>query len=223
VVALAADISTDRADSLGFRLRNENILLARANLKPLLGWGGWDRNRVFDPVTGEDLSTTDGTWIIVIGISGWSGYLARFGLLTLPIMALAWRAWRGRAGPRGVAGGGPEIDVASSGLCLCLAANLLDLIPNSGLTPLTWMLAGAIMGRAELAAWPARSVRSVRSVHPAHDGRMAPAPPVPRPRPAQGVAQGVVQGAARTDRTAGGGVRPDPARAFSRVARSRPR
>jgi len=35
---------------------------------------------------------------------------------------------------------------ATAGLCLVLAVNLIDLIPNSGLTPLTWLIAGSVLG-----------------------------------------------------------------------------
>ena len=69
-------ISEERADSLAFRFRNEDILLARANEKPLSGWGGFGRNRVRDPETGRDISTTDGMWIITIGTWGWPGYIS---------------------------------------------------------------------------------------------------------------------------------------------------
>jgi len=34
-------------------------------------------------------------------------------------------------------------------LALMLSANLLDLIPNSSLTPLTWLIAGALLGAVE--------------------------------------------------------------------------
>ena len=35
------------------------------------------------------------------------------------------------------------------GLAMALTANLVDLIPNSGLSPVTWLLAGALCGRLE--------------------------------------------------------------------------
>jgi len=133
LVGWATAVDPGRAGSLQFRFDNEDILLDRANEKPLAGWGGFGRNRVFDPETGRDLSVTDGTWIIFMGSYGWLGYLARFGLLTLPLLLLARRA--GRADP------------ATAGLALVLAANLVDLIPNSGLTPLTWLIAGALSAR----------------------------------------------------------------------------
>ncbi|MEL6681410.1 MAG: hypothetical protein AAFQ09_02050 [Pseudomonadota bacterium] len=137
VYGIAAAISEDRAASFRFRLENEERLLIRASQKPVLGWGIWGRSRVYDPTNGRDISTTDGIWVIVFGVSGWVGYLAQFGLLTLPIFAYFF------------ARGPLRHSIASQGLCLLLAANLIDLIPNSGLTPVSWMVAGALLGRFE--------------------------------------------------------------------------
>lgn len=156
----AAQINEDRALSLQFRLRNEDSLLERAAEKPLFGWGSWGRNRVYDPETGVDTSTTDGTWIGLIGTSGWIGYLAKFGLLTLPIVLIAIRRRS-------------EFDPAVAGLSLALAANLLDLIPNSGLTPLTWIMAGSLAGRLE-------RVPSQHSVFDSKRGAETAPPPVSR-------------------------------------------
>ena len=133
---LASSISADRAASLNTRLENEETLLARANVKPLFGWGGWGRSRIFDQFSGRDLSITDGTWVIAFGVSGWVGYLATFGLLTWPTFMLVRR--------RGA------VNLVTSGLTLVLAANLVDLIPNSSLTPLTWTLAGSVLGGLEV-------------------------------------------------------------------------
>lgn len=138
ISALARNISEERAGSLEFRLKNEDILLSHANAKPLAGWGGWGRSRVYDQRTGRDISITDGVWIIIVGSSGWLGYIGRFGLLTLPIILLALRQRRF------------NISLATSGLCLVLAANLTDMIPNATLTPVTWLISGALMGRVNL-------------------------------------------------------------------------
>jgi len=35
-------------------------------------------------------------------------------------------------------------------LSLILAINVVDLLPNAGLTPFTWLLAGTVLGRAEV-------------------------------------------------------------------------
>lgn len=133
VQALADQIAAaneERAGSFQTRIDNENQLLERADQRPWFGWGGYGRNRVYDEYTGRDLSITDGTWIIVIGSYGWIGYVAAFGLLCLPLVA----AWRRSA----------RLSPASAALSLILAVNLLDLLPNSSLTPLTWLMAGTL-------------------------------------------------------------------------------
>jgi hypothetical protein len=136
IVSIAATFNEDRGQSLKFRLENEDLLLARANEKSLEGWGGWGRARVFDPDSGKDLTITDGIWIIILGSSGWLGYIAQFGLLTAPVFLLLTPRQMKRA------------SLPTAGLCIVLAANLVDMIPNATLTPLTWLIAGALMGRA---------------------------------------------------------------------------
>jgi len=136
----AAAIDQDRAYSLEFRFDNENTLLERAYLKPVFGWGSWGRNQILDPVTGFITTVSDGRWIIVIGVYGWVGFLAEFGLLLLPLILL-WREAK-HAPPDAVS---PLI----APLSLLLAVNVADMIPNATLTPLTWMVAGALTGYAE--------------------------------------------------------------------------
>jgi len=131
--SLAQSVSEKRADSLKYRFDNEDALLDRANEKPLAGWGSWGRNRVYDPETGRDLSVTDGLWVITIGSYGWFGYLAQFGLLTGPLLLLGLS--RSPAPPQ-----------ATTGLTVVLGVNLINMIPNAGLTPDVWLLAGAIAG-----------------------------------------------------------------------------
>ncbi len=132
--SFALSISEERAASLKFRLDNEDALLEHANEKPLAGWGSWGRNALYDPLTGEMTSTTDGIWVIFIGVYGWLGYIGRFGLLTVPILFYALR--RKSFGPSYLA----------PGLIMMLAALLIDLLPNAGLVNYVWLTAGAIAG-----------------------------------------------------------------------------
>jgi hypothetical protein len=154
IYAYVESVSIQRAQSLQVRLENEEALLAKANLKPLAGWGGWGRNRVMDELTGEDRSVTDGMWIIIIGTYGWLGYIAQFGLVCLPIGLLMLQA--------------RHVSLATAGLSILLTVNLIDLIPNATLTPVTWIVAGALMGRYI-------SIRSATKV-PITSGRVAMAP-----------------------------------------------
>lgn len=135
----AMSIDEERAASLKFRLDNEDALLTHANEKPVFGWGSWGRNQLYDEVTGRMVSTTDGSWIILIGIYGWLGYIAHFGLLTLPILFYFLR--RKRFGP----------SLITPGLMLVLSAALIDLIPNAGLVNYVWLMAGGLSGYV---LWP---------------------------------------------------------------------
>ncbi len=56
VTSLASSVSAERAKSFQARVQNEEQLLAKANQKPLTGWGGWGRNRIYDEWTGQDIS-----------------------------------------------------------------------------------------------------------------------------------------------------------------------
>lgn len=134
ITRLAEYVSKDRAISFQVRLYNEDILLAKAKERPVFGWGAFGRSRVYNSY-GRDLSITDGYWIIVLGAGGWTRYIAEFGLMTLPLFFLAWRA-------RSL-----NLGYETSTLALLLAANLLDFIPNSGMTPITWLISGALWGR----------------------------------------------------------------------------
>lgn len=140
MLELAAQIDPDRAQSLQFRFDQESELLVRANERPLFGWGIYGRNQFFDPNSGQILSVTDGRWIILIGAFGWAGYLAEFGILVLPLLML----WRLSGRPQG-----EKIALTAAPLCLLLAFNVVELLPNATLTPMTWLIAGALLGHAE--------------------------------------------------------------------------
>jgi hypothetical protein len=137
----AAAIDPERAASLQFRFDNEDVLLERAYLKPVFGWGSWGRNHILDPVSGRILTVTDGRWVIVIGVFGWVGFLAEFGLLAWPLLLLAARG--------GAAGPGGAISPWLGALALILGFNLFDLLPNATITTLTWMISGALLGHVE--------------------------------------------------------------------------
>jgi hypothetical protein len=136
VVAAAKAISADRSASFETRVVNEDKLLAKANQKPFFGWGTWGRNRVYEQDTGGDLTITDGEWIIQFGGFGWFGYLSLFGLFAAAVM-------RARVAIRQSS---EDNAMVLGGLCLLLAANLIDLIPNANLVPSTYLMAGSIAG-----------------------------------------------------------------------------
>lgn len=134
---LAASISEERSASFRYRLTNEEVLLEKANRRPFFGWGGWGRSLIYDE-EGRMTSTADGMWVIVIGRDGWVGYICRFGLFCAPIIILALRRRKYTLHPE------------TAGLALIMVAYMIDLIPNATLTPMTWLIAGALAGRLEL-------------------------------------------------------------------------
>jgi len=154
VLDAAHSVSDDRAASMKFRFDNEDQLLARAWDRFWFGWGRYGRNRVYDDESGQDVSITDGRWVITMGQYGFVGFLAEFGLLGLAVVRAA-RAMR-------YAGSGPEA-VFLCALALIVAINMIDLLPNSSISPWTWLLTGALLGRAEALrlSFPSRAPYSV--------------------------------------------------------------
>lgn len=151
IIQLASSISADRAASLGTRFYWERELLDRAWERPWFGWGRYGRNRVYNGWEGADNSRTDGAWIITLGSFGLVGFVAQFGLLGLSV-------YRAAAALKFTRNMGESIYLAA--LVLILAVNLLDLLPNASLSPWTWLIAGALAGRAEqLSAFRNRVVR----------------------------------------------------------------
>jgi len=84
---------------------------------------------------------TDGLWIIVLGQFGLLGFIAEFGLLAISV----FRAAKALKFAESFDG-----SVFLSALALIVAVNMVDLLPNSALSPWTWLLVGSLLGRSEL-------------------------------------------------------------------------
>lgn len=139
LVSAAEWISAERASSLKFRFDNEDMLVNRAFERPVLGWGRYGRSRVYRP-DGVDMTVTDGNWIITFGENGFLGFIAQFGLLSLGVFRAAFALGRVES---------PVDRLFLSSLSLIAAVSLLDLLPNSALMPWNWLIAGALLGRAD--------------------------------------------------------------------------
>ncbi len=137
MVSFAHSISEKRAQSLQFRFDNEDFLLEKAEKRVWFGWGGYNRNRVFDQRTGEVDTITDGFWIIQLGSKGAVGFIGAFGLLLLPIWHAHWKFSRIRSG---------RDRRLIAGLALMLAIYSVDLIPNGFLLSFSLFLSGALTG-----------------------------------------------------------------------------
>jgi len=126
---------SDRSDSMAFRFKNEDVMLARARERPLFGWGSYGRNFVFD--TYGRISIPDGYWILTLGQLGVTGFTVAFGLLLVPIF-IARRRLKTMTDE--------QERRLLTGSSLILAIVAVDLIPNGmwGLYP--YVLAGALTG-----------------------------------------------------------------------------
>ena len=153
VLGIAKSIDADRAGSLEFRFNNEDMLARRALERPLFGWGRFGRSRIFDADNGSDVSVTDGRWIIDVGQFGIIGFLSEFGLLSICV----YRA----ASALRYAPSRKEQQLLAA-LALIVSLNIFDLIPNSSLVPWTWLISGALLGRAEDLAY-SRTLRRQRT------------------------------------------------------------
>jgi hypothetical protein len=128
-------VSADRAGSLKFRIINEDMLVDRACLRPVFGWGAWGRARVYDE-TGRDVSVTDSLWIIEFGNHGLVGLLAMVSAFTVPLAGLISRipasSWRHRMVAPAVA------------LCVMVLLYGVDCMFNAMNNPAYTMAAGGL-------------------------------------------------------------------------------
>jgi hypothetical protein len=82
LIAASLTISNEeRSESLAFRIKNENVLIEKALLRPVFGWAGWKRSFIFN-ASGVAVSVPDGLWIVAFGQNG------LFGLSTLTLTLL---------------------------------------------------------------------------------------------------------------------------------------
>ena len=132
----AARFSQDRADSLAFRFDNETMLMKKALERAVFGWGGFARARVYAP-WGQDISVTDGQWILALGDTGIAGFIGLFGMLTVPVLAAGRKLRR-------VAFSSDRALV--SAMTLTVALNVVDLLPNGLYHALPLFYAGALAG-----------------------------------------------------------------------------
>ncbi|HEU4430011.1 MAG TPA: hypothetical protein VFT98_14710 [Myxococcota bacterium] len=143
LVSAAELLSDERAESLEFRFANEDIILTRALARPWFGWGAHGRHMVFDEVTGEDISTVDGYWILMFATRGVFAWLAFFSLAILPV-ALAARRLRRISSEHG--------RLLLLGLAAISVTYTLDLLPNGLFSNLPLFLSGALVASSRALA-----------------------------------------------------------------------
>ena len=124
----------ERAQSLEFRITNENYFIEHWEKEPLLGWGGWGRNFPTDPL--GKMRTVDGMWVIAMSKNGLIGIITLGITLLLPIVLFVThcdrRVWVH-----------PSVAPATA-LAGVLVMYTLDLLPNAMLNPVYTMAAGGL-------------------------------------------------------------------------------
>jgi hypothetical protein len=124
-------VGKDRAHSLEFRLQNESLLMVKALERPLVGWGGWGRSRVYDEY-GQPVSIADGLWIVTLGERGFLGLVTLGFVLLLPVARLILRH-----------GARPWCDPAAAPAVI-LGLYSIDCLLNGMVNPVFILLAGGL-------------------------------------------------------------------------------
>jgi hypothetical protein len=158
VDALTA-MQPERASSLQFRLDNENILLDKARQRLIFGWGGWGRARVYDDF-GEDISVTDGLWIIVLGNQGLFGLLSLTLALLLPAMLMLKKIPAGRWREASIA---PEAAMA-----VIVNLYMIDCLLNAMVNPMYALVAGGLCGHLAALVPGGSQAETAQEASPAH-------------------------------------------------------
>lgn len=135
VLAAAGSFGADRVQSMQFRFDNEDILILKGMERPIFGWGGFSRERVYSDETGKDLVIQDGAWIARFGTHGMLGFICYFAVLLLPLVQAARQIKRVRS----------QTDRALlGGLAFMVTVCCINMLPNMGLPNLQFMFAAAL-------------------------------------------------------------------------------
>jgi hypothetical protein len=135
VLSAAQSLGADRAQSMQFRFDNEDILILKGVERPIFGWGGFGRERVYSEETGKDLVIQDGAWIARFGTHGTLGFICYFAVLLLPLVEAARRIKRVRS----------QTDrTLIGGLAFMVTVCCVNMLPNMGLPNLQFLFAAAL-------------------------------------------------------------------------------
>ena len=135
--ASAALSSEERADSLAFRIKNENVLVQKALQQPLFGWGGWKRSFIFNE-NNVAVSVPDGLWVLAFGQNGLFGLTCLTMTLLLPQLLFLRRYPASRWAEPAVAALVP--------LSMMLGMFMIDNLFNDMFNPVMLLSAGGLTG-----------------------------------------------------------------------------
>ena len=141
IVYLANFIDQERAQSLNFRFTNDQLMMERALDRPFFGWGSWGRGLIYHGEFSRKTVVVDGYWIGILAQSGLAGFVGLFALLGWPLLRYARLMMKRTVEPTAVVAG-----------CFLLAAiNMIELLPNSTLPQVSWLIAGGFLAMTQQA------------------------------------------------------------------------
>ena len=158
VDAAARVASVERAGSLEFRIKNENVLIEKALSRPALGWGRFRRSFVRDDA-GEIVSVPDGLWVLAIGQDGVLGLVFLSLVLLVPELCFLRLFPPSRWNEPSVG--------ALAGLQILIGLYMIDNLLNNMFNPAFLLACGGLAGLSSSSVdeeWPAASVASVTPV-----------------------------------------------------------
>lgn len=130
-------LGEDRASSLQARFDNEDRLITRAMERPILGWGGHGRSRVYNEY-GRDITLSDGLWVIYLGTEGMVGLAALLLTFLVPQVGILLKT-------RGPQWRLPGMQLVAASVVFC-GLFLIDSLLNSNPNPVYFMLIGGLSG-----------------------------------------------------------------------------
>jgi len=135
ITELAAKVDAARAHSFQFRIKNEDMLVAKALQRPAFGWGGYGRGEVHNRY-GDIVSVPDGLWVQTISKNGLVGLVSLYAMLLTPVFRCIYSY------PR--ADNFAESVVASLAVATTLFA--IDCLPNAMENPIYPLVLGGLGG-----------------------------------------------------------------------------
>jgi O-antigen ligase len=135
ILDAAGTFGKDRVESMQFRFDNEDILILKGTERPIFGWGGFSRERVYSEETGKDLVIQDGAWIGLFGTHGVLGFVCFFAVLVIPIFQAARKMNRIKS---------KSDRIMMSGLAFLVTVCCVNMLPYMGLPNLQFFFAAGL-------------------------------------------------------------------------------
>jgi hypothetical protein len=138
-IQAARFVDSDRIESLGIRLRQEDLFSTKAMERPLLGWGGYGRGWPLDPDTGQKMiQMVDSLWLITFSSKGFLGILS---LVTATLIG-PWIILRSTRKDRNDSDSSTIVPVV---LSIIVILFMIDSLINGMLNPVYILIAGALI------------------------------------------------------------------------------